>query len=81
VRRLLQQSEPAIIAAMVVGTVPSIATTIHGALRILAQFLAPASSSSAFFDGREDSSANRRRKMQPSLAGSMAPLSTTVPQQ
>jgi hypothetical protein len=64
-------------AAMVVGIVPSIATTIHGAL----QFFAPASSSSAVFDGGEDSSANRRRKMQPSFAGSMTLLNTAMPQQ
>lgn len=76
---LLQQSEPTIIADTDAGSLPDIGTTMDGVLRISCPHPAPASSS-AVLNGSEESSAKRRRKLQPTLAGAMVPLTTALPQ-
>jgi hypothetical protein len=67
---LLQQSESAIIADMGAGSVPDIGTTMDGVIWAPCPHLAPASSS-AVLNGGKESSAKRRRKPQPTLAGAM----------
>ncbi|KAL6846745.1 hypothetical protein ACP4OV_024193 [Aristida adscensionis] len=79
IRWLMQQSEPAIVTATGSGTVPAIATSVDGVLRLPAAPPHPASDPDG--DHQQPPAPKRRRKLQPTraAAGPSAPPAAAGP--